>query len=181
MIIIRIPITLPMIWTEELTIRTTPQAIMFCTVDLYSPTKTGYEFLGWMRDYTNPQITLSALNHNYNYYNVLNNIEPGTEYEITIGTAKTTAGSSSMFSCVIYDFTDSKCFVQKNIAFGSNISFSVTCPASADTNHDIRLLFYSGVAGSTSGIASVYSNVNINRFSWQHLQAILWFLKLNRI
>lgn len=132
--------------------------------DLYSPTKSGYEFLGWMRDYTNPQIALSALNHNYNYYNVLNNIELGTEYEITIGTAKTTAGSSSMFSCVIYDFTDSKCLAQKNIAFGNNLSFSVTCPASADTNHDIRLLFYSGVAGSTSGIASVYSNVNIKYY-----------------
>lgn len=132
--------------------------------DLYSPTKTGYEFLGWMRDYTNSQITLSALNHNYNYYNVLNNIEPGTEYEITIGNAKTTAGSASQFSCVIYDFTDSKCFVQNNIAFGSNLSFSVTCPASADTTHDIRLLFYSGVAGSTSGIASVYSNVNIKYY-----------------
>ena len=132
--------------------------------DLYSPTKSGYEFLGWMRDYINPQIALSALNHNYNYYNVLNNIEPGTEYEITIGNAKTTAGSSSMFSCVIYDFTDSKCLAQKNIAFGNNLSFSVTCPASADTNHDIRLLFYSGVAGSTSGIASVYSNVNIKYY-----------------
>lgn len=132
--------------------------------DLYSPTKTGYEFLGWMRDYTNPQIALSALNHNYNYYNVLNNIEPGTEYEITIGNAKTTAGSASQFSCVIYDFTDSKCFVQNNIAFGSNLSFSVTCPASADTTHDIRLLFYSGVAGSTSGIATVYSNVNIKYY-----------------
>lgn len=132
--------------------------------DLYSPTKSGYEFLGWMRDYTNSQITLSALNHNYNYYNVLNNIEPGTEYEITIGNAKTTAGSASQFSCVIYDFTDSKCFVQNNIDFGSNLSFSVTCPASADTNHDIRLLFYSGVAGSTSGIASVFSNVNIKYY-----------------
>lgn len=132
--------------------------------DLHSPTKSGYEFLGWMRDFTNPQITLSALNHNYNFYNVLNDIEPGTEYEITIGTAKTTAGSASLFSCVIYDFTDSKCFVQKNIAFGNNLSISVTCPASADTTHDIRLLFYSGVAGSTSGIATVYSNVNIKYY-----------------
>ena len=132
--------------------------------DLYSPTKSGYEFLGWMRDYTNPQITLSALNHNYNYYNVLNDIEPGTEYEITIVTAKTTAGSASQFSCVIYDFTDSKCLAQKNTAFGNNLSISVTCPASADTTHDIRLLFYSGVAGSTSGIATVYSNVNIKYY-----------------
>lgn len=132
--------------------------------DLYSPTKSGYEFLGWMRDFTNPKINLSALNHNYNYYNVLNDIEPGTEYEITIGTAKTTAGSASQFSCVIYDFTNSKCLVQKNIAFGNNLSFSVTCPASADTTHDIRLLFYSGVSGSTSGIATVYSNVNIKYY-----------------
>lgn len=132
--------------------------------NLYSPTKSGYEFLGWMRDYTNSQIALSALNHNYNYYNVLNNIEPGTEYEITIGTAKTTAGSASQFSCVVYDFTDSKCLAQKNIAFGNNLSFYITCPASADTNHDIRLLFYSGVAGSTSGIATVYSNVNIKYY-----------------
>lgn len=132
--------------------------------DLYSPTKSGYEFLGWMRDFTNPKINLSALNHNYNYYNVLNDIEPGTEYEITIGTAKTTVGSASQFSCVIYDFTNSKCLVQKNIAFGNNLSFSVTCPASADTTHDIRLLFYSGVSGSTSGIATVYSNVNIKYY-----------------
>ena len=117
-----------------------------------------------MRDYTNSQIALSALNHNYNYYNVLNNIEPGTEYEITIGNAKTTAGSSSMFSCVIYDFTDSKCFVQKNIAFGSDLSFSVTCPASADTNHDIRLLFYSGIAGYTKGIATEFTDIKISFF-----------------
>ena len=48
--------------------------------------------------------------------------------------------------------------------FGSNLSFSVTCPASADTTHDIRLLLYSGVAGSTSGIATVYSNVNIKYY-----------------
>ena len=32
-----IPITSPTIWTAELTIRITPQAIMFCTVRIYTP------------------------------------------------------------------------------------------------------------------------------------------------
>ena len=132
--------------------------------NLYAAAKAGYEFLGWMRDFTNSQITLRALNHKFNYYNVLKDVEPETEYEITIGNARTTAGSASQFSCIIYDFTDSKCLAQKNIPFGSNISFSVICPASADAAHDIRLLFYSGVSGSTSGIASVYSNVNIKYY-----------------
>ena len=129
---------------------------------LSAPTKKGYEFLGWNRRVTKKIITLPAISTNYCNYNILNDIEPGTEYEITIGNAKTTAGSSSMFSCVIYDFTADKTLALKNVAFGSDLSFSVTCPSSADTTHDIRLLFYSGVAGSTSGVGTAYTDVELN-------------------
>lgn len=92
------------------------------------------------------------------------NVEAGTNFEIKIGNAKTTAGSASLFSCVIYDFTDSKCLLQKNVLFGSNISFSVDCPSDADSNHDIRLLFYSGIAGYTKGIATEFSDIQISFF-----------------
>ena len=131
---------------------------------LNDPTKPDYEFLGWMRVDTIPKIALPALSTNYMYQDLINDVEAGTNFEIKIGNAKTTAGSASLFSCVIYDFTDSKCLLQKNVLFGSNISFSVDCPSDADSNHDIRLLFYSGIAGYTKGIATEFTDIQISFF-----------------
>ena len=131
---------------------------------LNDPTKPDYEFLGWMRVDTIPKMALPALSTNYMYQDLINDVEAGTNFEIKIGNAKTTAGSASQFSCVIYDFTDSKCLLQKNVLFGSNISFSVECPSDADSNHDIRLLFYSGIAGYTKGIATEFTDIQISFF-----------------
>lgn len=132
--------------------------------DLYSPTKSGYEFLGWMRDYTSSQITLPAADNNYHFYSVLNDIEPGTEYEFSIGNAKVTNGTAANFTCMIYDFTDNKVLTSTNLSFGKNLNYSLTCPTYANASHDIQIIIYSGVNGSTSGVGTAYTSVNIKYY-----------------
>jgi len=129
-------------------------------VTLSNPTKSNAEFLGWDLK-VSKDIIIAAKDHNYNYNNTLYNIKPGVEYKITMDSARMTAGTSTMFTCLIYDSTDQKTLVQKNIPFSNLISYSMTCPETAVASHDLRILIYAGISGSTSGKAAEFKNVAI--------------------
>lgn len=127
---------------------------------LSNPTKSNADFLGWDLK-VSKNIVLSAKNNNWNYDNTLYNVVPGVEYKIKMDSARMTTGVSTMFTCLIYDSTDQKTLVQKNIPFSNLISYSMTCPETAVASHDIRILIYAGVSGSTSGKAAEFKNVTI--------------------
>ncbi len=129
-------------------------------VTLQNPTKSNAEFLGWDLQ-IKKDITLAAKNNNYNYDNTLYNIKPGNEYTITMDSAKLTTGTAAKFTCLIYDSTAQKTLANKEIAFGDNINYSITCPMDADASHDLRILIYAGISGSTSGKAAEFKNVAI--------------------
>ena len=133
---------------------------MLYGVTFENPTKSNADFLGWDLKISK-DITIAAKNQTFNYNNTLYNVAPGVEYKITMDSAKMTAGTSDEFSCLIYDFTDEKTLARKEIPFSNTISYSITCPETANASHNIRLLLYAGVAGSTSGNAVEYKNVNI--------------------
>ena len=75
--------------------------------------------------------------------------------------ATKTAGTATQFSTVIYDFTNSTELARSTNSFGSNVSYSITCPSTADSSHDIKVIIYSGLAGATSGVGTTYSNIKI--------------------
>ena len=130
-------------------------------VTLKEPVKEDCEFAGWMQRVNKGTLNLSSSSSNWNYSNIQYGLKPGIEYEVSISNARKTAGSSAGFSCVIYDFTDDKPLAQKNVSYGDNIIFSLVCPSSADPSHDIRLIIYSGIRGSTSGTGSQFTDVRI--------------------
>ena len=129
---------------------------------LSNPTKAGSEFLGWTRRVEKDKLIMVADAWDYHYTRVLNDIEPGTEYKISIDNAKVTTGSASLFSAALYDFTDLTVKDFKNISMGSNIEFTLSCPDTADTTHDICFLIYSGCSGSTNGIGTEFTNIEID-------------------
>ena len=126
------------------------------------PSKVGHEFLGWTRKVEKDKVTMAPSTSSYRHTRILNDIEPGTEYRITIGSALATSGSATMFSCYIYDFTDSKSLAFQNLHLGYNKEITIRCPATADTSHDICILFYSGLAGYTNDVGTEFTNIEIN-------------------
>ncbi len=127
-----------------------------------NPTKEGYTFAGWKELLnTTTNVTLSTSTSNYNYLPMLTGVVPGTKYEITIGTAKLTSGSASQFTTLIYDFTTSKTLASATNNFGSNVSYTLTCPSSATASNDIRIIIYAGISGATANNAASYSNIQI--------------------
>lgn len=131
---------------------------------LSNPTRTGYKFLGWKQQFTYSKISIDAKGWNLNSVDVLHGLKPGATYQIRVGGSKTTAGSADQYTYAIYDFTDNKQLVKRQASFGPRTLNPITCPSDADPNHDIRLLFYSGLAGSTSGIASEFTDVKIGYY-----------------
>ncbi len=104
-------------------------------------------------------------NHNYNWNALKSNLVPGTTYTVTMDEAKLESGSATEISVAIYDFTDSKALVFKNIGFGKNIEFDMKCPADADKTHDIRLLIYGGGSGYVKGNQVTFKNIQISNLS----------------
>lgn len=129
-------------------------------VTLNNPTKTNAEFLGWDLK-IKKDATIPVASHNWCYSSVLYDITPGIEYTFNIDTAQITNGASDKFTCLIYDFTASEAYERIDIPFGNDISFSITCPNTLDTTHDLRILLYAGLAGSTKGNAAEYKGITI--------------------
>ena len=126
---------------------------------LPTPTRTGYIFAGWYNVSQATNINLTATTGNWNFSNVLFKIYPGITYTVTMDSAVLNSGTATQFSTLIYDFTDSKTLVTINNSFSnSSISYNITAP-DFDSSHDVRIIVYAGVAGSTSGVAASYTNV----------------------
>ncbi len=131
--------------------------------DLPVPTRDGYTFSRWGNIYFYGDIVIAAItDYQYNYYSVLNKLAPGATYTIEIDSATVTNGSSAYFDTDIWDFTTSNSYGLVRNAFGNNISYNVTVPSNIDTSHDIRLIIYSGMGGSTSGVGTNFTNFRLN-------------------
>ena len=130
--------------------------------DLPMPTREGYKFVGWYNTIKPVSFSLSAPGGNNWYYKeVVSDIYPGVTYTIDIGSVVLNSGSASKFTTYIYDFTDSKILAERTTDFGNNISYSIVAPSDANPNHNIKLLMYSGLGGSTSGNSTTFTNVKI--------------------
>ena len=147
-------------------VSTTSKTVTFDSTygTLPTPTKTGYTFKGWHNQLYSSSFNIEATTHPWTFNSVIYNLNPGETYNISIDNAKVTSGSATQFTTLIYDFSINQTispepWSQNN--FGSNIHYSVGSSASATKSADIRLLIYSGVAGSTSNIATSFTGVNI--------------------
>ncbi len=134
---------------------------------LPTPTKTGYVFNGWTNTLNYGDLTITAnSSNNYAYYRIYENIKPGVTYNVTMSSATLTTGSQTAFTTVIYDFTTSSVVINPgNVNFGSNISYDITVPDTADRTHDLALLVYAGVSGSTAGNVATFTNIKVKTTS----------------
>lgn len=130
----------------------------------YKPIKQGHNFLGWEVK-SSPVTWTPGGTSNWSYVRIFNNIEPGVTYNVNMDSATVTSGSASQFTSLIYDFTSSAVLASAVISFGSNISYSLTCPKNADPTHELVLLVYSAISGSTANIYSKLTNVSVSYFS----------------
>ena len=128
---------------------------------LPTPTRTGYTFNGWYTAIAVGNKVISSRSDNYNYLNLATNIYPGVTYLIGMDSAVKNSGTATHFSTLIYDFTDSRTLADVTNSFGSHKLYKITCPESANASHDIRIIVYAGLAGSTANNAVTYTNVKI--------------------
>ncbi len=126
-----------------------------------TPTYSGHSFSGWFVNQVHDFTLAASSTSNYNYY-VIAYVRPGTKYTIRIGSAKVTSGSATQFTTLVYDATSAASLGSYLTAFGDNLSYEVSVPATADPTHSLRILIYSGQAGSTMNIATAYNNVDIS-------------------
>lgn len=129
-------------------------------ITLKNPTKENHTFMGWTQR-VKTSMTIQAASKDWNYSSLLHAVEPGKEYHINIGSAKLISGAATQFACAIYDMSGDTLLVNKNINFGDDLTFDITCPATADASHDIRILLYAGVRGSTSGNEVQFNNITV--------------------
>ena len=128
---------------------------------LPSVSRPGYTFNGWYTAMSVPNITLTASSGNYNHTALKYNIAPGATYTITMGSATRTAGTATKFTTLIYDFTTNTTLASAETSFGSNISYTISCPSTADPTHKLRIIVYAGLSGSTANQAVTYSNIKV--------------------
>lgn len=128
---------------------------------LPTPTRTGYTFKWWCSALEVGNKVISSSSSNYNYLNLATNIYPGVTYLIKMDSAVKNSGTATQFTTLIYDFTDSRTLADVTNSFGSHKLYKITCPESANASHDIRIIVYAGLAGSTANNAVTYNNVNI--------------------
>ena len=89
------------------------------------------------------------------------NAMPGVEYTITMSSATLTSGSATKFSTRCYDLTSDATLSRKDVSFGSNISYTITCPSAANAEHQLVIPIYYGEAGATAGNHVTFSNIKI--------------------
>lgn len=129
-------------------------------VSLKVPTKPYYMFNGWEIKTEAKTLNLYAdLNENYRFVRILSNIQPGVQYTISL-TGKLNSGTATGFRIVTYDFTSNEAlWVSVTNPFDSDIVTTYTCPSTADASHDIAIIIYAGVNGSTAGNNVTYNDV----------------------
>ena len=151
-------------WTIDSGSATASKSVTFDNTygTLPTPTKTGYDFTNWKNIHNYGNTSLSAGTANYKYFRAYENVKPGVTYNVTMTSAQITSGSATQFTTLIYDFTSTTTLSSSVNSFGSDISYKITCPSTADRTHDIALIIYAGIAGSTTGNEVTYSGVKIN-------------------
>ena len=132
---------------------------------LPTPTLDGYSFAGWKNVYSYGDLSLTAGTSNHKYQRIYENAMPGVTYTINMTNAQRTAGTATQFETVCYDFTSVKRLAAVTTSFGSNVSYSITCPTTADKTHDLVLIIYAGVNESTAGNSVTYTGITINTTS----------------
>ena len=135
------------------------------------PTRIGYTFKNWYIETEPKTIKIEAQDDNWNWKSILNNILPNMTYDVTIDSATigNSTTTSNEFTALIYDFSgvgtlDSATVSLNNL--NGKITFSLTCPDTANVTHDIQLIIYAGVAGGTSGKQAIFNNVKIGFADW---------------
>ena len=129
--------------------------------ELPTPEREGYTFDGWYDTPDDSTILIEARDHTHNRRTILTNLIPGTTYTISMDSAILNSGIGTNFTVYVYDATgEGKVLNSYTIPFCSSCeSFNVTVPSDANANNDLRLLFYAGEAGSTSGNTVTFKNV----------------------
>ena len=100
-------------------------------------------------------------NNNYAGFILYTNAIPGVEYTITMSSAKSTKGSATKFSTRCYDMTSDATLSRIDNFLGSNISYKITCPATANADHQLVIPIYYGLAGSTAGNHMTFKDIKI--------------------
>lgn len=74
------------------------------------------------------------------------------------------SGTATKFHSFVYDSTDEKTVSDEVLMdFSSNvITYSLTVPQTVDPTHNLKILIYAGVWGSTSGNSVTYNNVRVS-------------------
>jgi len=124
-------------------------------------TRTDYTLSGWYSGASIGDINIAAQNSTHNYSSVIYNVTPGATYNITINKATLLSGIAGDFTSTIYDHTSQTKLAEATLDFGNNVTYTLTCPESAVETNDIRILIYSGVAGSTTNVATSFQGITV--------------------
>lgn len=130
-------------------------------VTIEEPTKQGFMFKGWYAETMPTTYSMSSDSNEYKYSIIHRNLEPSVTYNIDIAQANLLSGDATTFTTCIYDFTTGKVLATSTNSFGSDLSYSMTCPSDAEASHDIKLIIYSGVQGNTSDNETEFNDVII--------------------
>ena len=136
-----------------------------------TPVKTGHDFVDWqnIHEYGNKTVSAgTATNKNFRIYD---NAKPGVTYKVKFASATLTEGTATQFSVRIYDYTTTTSLALKEVSFGSDLSVDITCPLTADRTHDISVIVYAGVVGSTAGNTVEFTGITVNSTANQTVQS----------
>ena len=128
---------------------------------LPTPTRLHYEFGGWTNELVYGNLAIPAENTANNYRVIATNIQPGVTYKVLIDNAEVTSGSATQYTIRAYDFTTNESLKSVNVDFGTNRSTDVKVPTTANRSHQIRLIIYSGTAGSCQNVATLFTNITV--------------------
>jgi len=126
-----------------------------------TPTRTNYTFNGWKTGYAYGSITKSGSGTLSE--TVLTGLHPGVTYKITMTNSTATRSgyfgtAPTTFYTQIYDASSSQSLATVSTSFGSNRSYTIECPSTADSSHTLELRIYTN---STTSSNISYTGVNI--------------------
>ena len=149
--------------------------------DLPTPTSTNCTFTGWytVASCGSPTIlSRPATETKWNYINIKYNLMPGATYRVNVNKSVVKAGTVTSYSAKVFDFTLNKELSAATVNIGSNQSFNIAVPTTItytegsstitkviERNHDVRLIFYAGIAGDTGGKSIEFQKINLGTYT----------------